>query len=110
MKDIQDKLREYGAKLDDLQKKCAEAEKDAIIAETNLQNCIQQRDLLIGELETFTNCTFDEIPALLQHEEAELDAIMEKLMQVNLSDSPSHETLAQLKNIVSTFGIQIPAI
>ena len=104
MNEMQTKLAEYSVKLEELQKKCTEAEKDAIIAETNLNNYTQQRDALIAELEAYTNCPFDEVPALLQREEAELDALMARIMQVNLENST--ESLAQLQSIIHDFDIQ----
>ena len=108
MNDMQSKLAEYSVKLEELQKKCAEAEKDAIIAETNLNNYTKQRDELVAELEAYANCTFDEVPALLQHEEAELDALMARIMQVNLSDTV--DSLAKLQSIIHDFDIQTAAM
>ena len=108
MNDMQAKLAEYSVKLEELQKKCAEAEKDAIIAETNLNNYTQQRDALIAELEAYTNCPFDEVPALLQREEAELDALMARIMQVSLNDATN--SLTQLQSIIHDFDIQAATV
>lgn len=108
MNEMQAKLAEYSVKLEELQKKCAEAEKDAIIAETNLSNYTQQKDALVAELEAYTNCPIDEVPALLQREEAELDAIMARIMQVSLAEPT--ESLAALQSIIHDFDIQPPTI
>ena len=40
MADIKMQLEEYSRKLDDLQKQCAQAEKDAIVADTNYNNLV----------------------------------------------------------------------
>lgn len=106
MTDIQDKLHGYSVKLDELQKNCLKAERDVIIAETNLKNCIQQKNTLVNELEVFANCSFDEIPELLKREEEELDFIMQRIMQVNLTEPVTQDTLDQLNDIINDFNIQ----
>lgn len=106
MSEIQDKLQMYSAKLDELQKKCAEAERDAIVAETNLKNCVQRKETLVEELEALANCSFDEIPAILQKEESELDSIMQRIMKVNISGPITQDTLDQLNSIINDFSIQ----
>ena len=42
MADIKIQLEEYSRKLDDLQKQCAQAEKDAIVADTNYNNLVNE--------------------------------------------------------------------
>lgn len=105
MSDI-NKLKEYDKKLDSLQKQCAKAEKDAIVAETNYQNLLKQKEQAIEELEIFTGTTFDQIPELLKKEQDSLDGIMSRLSAIDTNAPVTPEMLKELENIMTDFNIQ----
>ena len=105
MDNIQNKLEIYNNKLNELQQKCSDAEKEIIVAETNLKSCTKQRDDLISELEAFTNCEFENIPALLEKEVNEFDSIMDRLTKINLNEPITQSTVDELNSIINDFNI-----
>lgn len=106
MADIKTQLNEYNKKLDELQKQCAQAEKDAIVADTNYNNLIQQRQQLIEECETFAGVSFDEVPDLLKQKQDELNAIMLRLSNIDTTGPITQDKLKELDELISEFGIQ----
>lgn len=106
MADIKTQLNEYSKRLDELQKQCAQAEKDAIVADTNYNNLIQQRQQLIEECETFAGVSFDEVPELLKQKQDELNAIMLRLSNIDTTGPITQDKLKELDELISEFGIQ----
>ena len=106
MADIKMQLEEYSRKLDDLQKQCAQAEKDAIVADTNYNNLVNSRQQLIEECETFAGVSFDEIPELLQQKQDELNSVMARLANVDTTGPITQDKLNELDAVISEFGIQ----
>lgn len=106
MADIKMQLEEYNRKLDELQKQCYQAEKDAIVAETNYNNLINQRQQLIEECEAFAGVSFDEVPELLKQKQDELNAIMIRLANIDTTGPITQDKLKELDAVISEFGIQ----
>lgn len=106
MADIKMQLEEYSRKLDDLQKQCAQAEKDAIVADTNYNNLVNSRQQLIEECEAFASVSFDDIPTLLQQKQDELSAVMSRLANIDTTGPITQDKLNELDAVISEFGIQ----
>lgn len=106
MADIKMQLEEYSRKLDDLQKQCAQAEKDAIVADTNYNNLVNSRQQLIEECEAFAGVSFDDIPTLLQQKQDELSAVMSRLANIDTTGPITQDKLNELDAVMSEFGIQ----
>lgn len=104
MSDIKMQLNEYSQKLDNLQKQCAEAEKDAIVAETNYKTLIKQKEQLVDELEAFAGVSFDQIPEQLKQEQDTLQGIMDRLSAVT-STPVTPEVIKELESIMTDFNI-----
>jgi hypothetical protein len=105
MSDVRLQLNDYSKKLDALQKQCAEAEKDAIIAETNYKSLIKQKEQLVDELEAFAGTSFDQVPELLKKEQDTLQGIMDRLSVVNVNGPVTPEVIKELESIMTDFGI-----
>ena len=106
MADIKTQLNEYNQKLNELQNQCSQAEKDAIVADTNYNNLIQQRRQLIEECEAFTGVSFDDIPELLQQKQDELEAIMSRLTTIDTTGPITQDKIKELDDLITEFGIQ----
>lgn len=106
MSDIKTTLDEYNKKLEALQKQCSQAEKDAIVAETNYQNLIKQKEQVIEELEVFAGVPFDQVSELLKKEQESLDEIMSRLSAINVNAPMTDEVLKELDSIMADFNIQ----
>ena len=106
MEDIKVQLEEYSRKLNDLQKQCSQAEKDAIVADTNYNNLVNSKQQLIEECEAFAGVSFNEIPALLQQKQDELNAVMARLTNIDTTGPITQDKLKELDAIISEFGIQ----
>lgn len=104
--DLKAQLDEYNNKLSELQKQCSQAEKDVIVAETNLNNLTKQKATLVQECETFAGTTFSEIPELLQQKNQELTAIMSRIAGIDVNGPITQEKLDELDAIMKEFGIQ----
>ena len=104
MSDIKMQLNEYSQKLDNLQKQCAEAEKDDIVAETNYKTLIKQKEQLVDELEAFAGVSFDQIPEQLKQEQDTLQGIMDRLSAVT-STPVTPEVIKELESIMTDFNI-----
>ena len=107
MEDIKDKLGEYYTKLDELQKQCVQAEKDVIVAETNHENLIKQRQQLIEECEKFTGTSFENVPQLLADTQNELDNIMSKLSNINTTGVITPDDVEKINNLIAEFNIPV---
>ena len=99
---FKEQYQSYDQKLNQLKTQCAEAEKQSIIAETNLNNLRQQRETLIEECETFAGVSIDEVPEVLKHKKEELDAIMSKLSTLDTTGPVTQEKLDAIKAISSS--------
>lgn len=106
MADIKAQLNEYNTKLNELQQQCSKAEKDAIIADTNYNNLIQQRQQLIEECETFTGVSFDEIPTVLTQKQDELNAVMARLCAIDTTGPITQDKIRELDDLIKEFDIQ----
>lgn len=106
MVDVKTQLGEYKDRLDALQKQCTQAEKDAIIAETNYQNFLTQKEQLINELETFAGTSFDQVPEMLKNEQDTLQEIMNRLSAIDINGPITPEMVKELDSIMADFNIQ----
>lgn len=105
--DFKEQYQNYDKTLTDLKSKCVEAEKQAIIAETNLNNLRKQREQLIEECEAFAGVSMSQVPEVLAQKKEELDAIMAKLTSIDTSGPVTQEKLDAIKAITDEFGIPV---
>lgn len=103
--DFKEQYQNYDQKLNELRAKCTEAEKQAIVAETNLSNLRQHRETLIEECEAFAGVPMDKIPEILNQKQDELNAIMSKLATLDTTGPVTQEKLDAIKAIVDEFAI-----
>lgn len=103
--DFKEQYQNYEQKLNQLKSQCAEAEKQAIVAETNLNNLRQQRETLIEECETFAGVPIDKAPEVLQQKTEELDAIMAKLATIDTTGPVTQDKLDAIKAIADEFSV-----
>lgn len=103
--DFKEQYQSYDQRLNQLKSQCTEAEKQAIIAETNLNNLRQQRETLIEECEAFAGVPMDKVPEILAQKQEELDTIMTKLATLDTTGPVTQEKLDAIKAIVDEFAI-----
>lgn len=103
--DFKTQYQGYDTKLNDLKVQCTEAEKQSIIAETNLTNLRNQREQLVEECEAFAGVPIDKVPEVLKQKQEELDAIMAKLASIDTSGPITQEKLDAIKAITDEFSI-----
>lgn len=103
--DFKEKYQEYETIITKLQEECTNAERQAIVGETNLANLLEQKDRLIKECETLTGVSIDKVPDIITKKQNELDSLMAKLSQVNINDPVTQEKVDNIKAIVSEFSI-----
>lgn len=103
--DFKEQYQSYDQKLNQLKAQCAEAEKQSIVAETNLNNLRQQKETLIEECEAFAGVSIDEVPEVLKQKKEELDAIMAKLSVLDTTGPVTQEKLDAIKAIADEFSI-----
>ena len=106
MVDVKTQLGEYKNRLDALQKQCTQAEKDAIIAETNYQKFLTQKEQLINELETFAGTSFAQVPEMLKNDQDTLQEIMNRLSAIDINGPITPEMVKELDSIMADFNIQ----
>lgn len=102
---FKEQYQSYDQKLNQLKVQCAEAEKQAIIAETNLNNLKQHKETLIEECEAFAGVSIDEVPEVLKHKKEELDAIMAKLSTIDTTGPVTQDKLDTIKAIANEFSV-----
>ena len=103
--DFKEQYQAYNCKLNELNAQCAEAEKQAIVAETNLDNLRKHREQLVDECEAFAGVTMDKVPEVLAQKREELDAIMAKLMAIDTNGPITQDKLDAIKSITDEFAI-----
>lgn len=103
--DFKEQYQAYNSKLNELNTQCTEAERQAIIAETNLDNLRKHREQIVEECEAFAGVTMDRVPEILAQKKEELDAIMSKLMGIDTSGPLTQEKLDAIKSIMDEFGL-----
>lgn len=96
----------YENTLNSLREQCAQAEKNAIVAETTLKSLKERKESIIQECEKFAGVKMDKIPAMLDKKKEELDAIMTKLGSIDLEGEVTKDTLADIEAIMQEFGIK----
>jgi hypothetical protein len=101
--DFKEKYQDYNQKINQLKVQCTEAEKQTIIAETNLNNLVQQRASLIQECEAFAGVSIDQAPEVLKQKQEELDAIMAKLSVLDTTGPITQAKLDAIKAIADEF-------
>ena len=106
---FKEQFQQYDNILTQLKNQCAESEKLAIVAETNVKNLKEQKDQLINECETFAGVPMAQIPELLTQKTDELTAIMNKLGTINVSGPITQQTLDAIKKLTKEFDIAEPA-
>ena len=101
--DFKEQYQDYSQKINQLKAKCTEAEKQAIIAETNLTNLVQQRATLTKECETLAGVSIDKVPEVLKQKQEELESIMTKLSVLDIVGHVTQEKLDAIKAIADEF-------
>lgn len=106
--DFTQQYQQYEQKLNDLKNACSQAEKQSIIAETNLANLRQQREQLIEECETFTGSSIDAIPEILNTKKQEFEAMMSRLSAIDVSpNNITDETLKSINDLIHDYNIPL---
>ncbi len=105
--DFKEQYQSYDKTLNDLKNSCVEAEKQAIIAETNLDNLRKQREQLIEECEAFAGVPMDKVPEVLTQKKEELDAIMAKLTTIDTTGPITQDKLDAIKAITDEFAVPV---
>lgn len=95
----------YENTLNSLKEQCAQAEKNAIVAETNLTSLQEQRKKLIEECEKFTGMPIEQVPDVLDKKKAELEDIMNKLGSIDIEGEITKDTLEHINDIVKEYNI-----
>ena len=103
--DFKEQYQTYGKKLDELKVQYTNAEKQAIVAETNLNNLRQQREAIIEECEAFAGVSIDKVPEVLNQKKEELEAIMTKLSSIDNTGEVTQEKLDAIKAVVNEFAV-----
>jgi sugar-specific transcriptional regulator TrmB len=103
--DFKEQYQNYEQKLNQLKSQCTEAEKQSIIAETNLNNLRHQREDIIEECETFAGVSMDKVPEVLKQKTEELEAIMTKLSSIDTTGPVTQEKLDAIKAIADEFSV-----
>lgn len=103
--DFKEQYQNYENILNTLKAQCTEAEKQSIVAETNLDNLRKQREQLVDECEAFAGVTMDKIPELVAQKQDELNAIMSKLSAIDTTGPVTQEKLDAIKAITDEFSI-----
>lgn len=103
--DFKEQYQNYDQKLNQLKVQCTEAEKQAIIAETNLKNLKQQKETLVEECEAFAGVSIDKVPEILNQKKEELDAIMAKLASLDTTGPVTQDKLDAIKALADEFSV-----
>lgn len=103
--DFKEQYQSYEEKLNQLKAQCAASEKQAIVAETNLNNLRQQRETMIEECEAFAGVSIDKVPEVLKQKTEELDAIMAKLATIDTTGPVTQSKLDAIKAIADEFSV-----
>lgn len=103
--DFKEQYQSYDQKLNQLKLQCTEAEKQAIIAETNLNNLRKQREQIIEECETFAGVSIDKVPDVLKQKKEELDTIMSKLATIDTTGPVTQAKLDAIKALADEFSV-----
>lgn len=105
--DFKEQYKLYENKINELKTQYATAEKQAIVAETNLANLRNTKATLIEECEVYTGVSIDEVPEVLQAKKEELENIMSKLLAINIdtTETITQEQIDSITNIINEFNI-----
>lgn len=103
--DFKQQLSEYNATLSTLQNQCSEAERQVIVAETNLKNLIEHKNTVIEECEAFAGVSIDQVPTLIEQKKNELTAIMTELSTIDTNGPVTQEKLDAIQAIVDKYAI-----
>lgn len=103
--DFKEQYQSYDQKLNQLKLQCTEAEKQAIVAETNLNNLRRQRETIVEECEAFAGVSIDKVPEVLDQKKEELEAIMSKLATLDTTGPITQEKLDAIKAIADEFSV-----
>jgi len=98
------KYQAYEKTLSELQEEYTNAERQAIIGETNLTNLCHQRDKLVEECEALTGVSIDKVDDIITAKEGELDNLMAKLSLIDISDPITPQKLDAIKAVVAEFS------
>lgn len=105
--DFKEQYQNYDKKLNQLKAQCTEAEKQAIIEETNLKNLKQQKEQLVEECEAFAGVSIDKVPEVLAQKKEELDSIMAKLSSIDTTSPVTQEKLDAIKALADEFAVTL---
>lgn len=102
---LNETYQNYENTLNNLKAQSAQAEKNAIVAETNLKTLEERRKNIIAECEKFAGMPMDKIPAVLEQKKAELTEIMAKLGSIDLEGEITEDTLNNIQAIMQEYNI-----
>lgn len=100
-----DQMQAFEARLNSLQAQCSEAEKNCIVAETNLKSLRERQAQLIHDCEELAGCTIDKVPEYLNTEAKAIEEIMTRLDGIDLNGEITPETLQAIEAIVADYSI-----
>ncbi len=98
-------LKDYTSKLNALQDQCAEAERQCIIADTNLKTLKKNQQELIAQCEALAGRPIDEVPEFLKEQMSKLTEVMGKLQALNVSGEITQETMDAIQSLVDEYQI-----
>ena len=97
--------QDYEDTLKDLSAKCADAEKNVIITETNLKKLEERKKELIEDCEQYAGTTIDKVPQIIEEKKQKLDEIMSKLGSINIDEEITDEMLSNIQEIIKEYNI-----
>lgn len=99
------KMQSYTDTLNGLQAQVANAEKEAIVAETNYKNLTEKQGNLVSELEAFIGANISQAPGMLAKKEEELEKLMQALAPISLAGPITEDVVNSLKSVAEEFNI-----
>lgn len=103
--DFNETYQAYEATLNNMKAQCATAEKNCIVAETNLKSLEERYAKLVSDCQTVAQCPIEQIPEMLTQAQQDLTNIMHALMEVDITGEIDDQVVADIKKIMADFGI-----
>ena len=102
-----EQFNKYAQTLNMLEQQCETAERQKLVAETNLKNLEERRTELITECETYAGTSIENVAQLMEEKRTELDAIMAKMPVIPMDRIISDEELKQIQELAEEFGVVV---
>ena len=107
MSDYMNQLKQYESTLNDLKEMCNKAEKESIVAETNLQNLSLTKQEIIQECEKIAGVSIDKVPEMIEKKKQQLDDIMSQLTKIVVPEEKiTSEKCEAISKIIKDYEIQ----